>query len=182
MPRARIMAACLTLLLTGPGVAQANTLPREVEHSIPAAQLNGQGSYRWFGLKLYDAYLWCETRPARAAQVWRTPFVLELVYARNLSGQRIAEASIGEMRKLERGTPGQQAEWLRWMSEIFPDVQEGTRLSGVFLPGKGIRFYRDGELLKEIADAEFAQAFFAIWLDEQSGAAGLRRALLGAAR
>ena len=181
MRRAQIMAACLTLLLTGPGFAQANTLPREVEHLIPGAQLNGQGSYRWFGLKLYDAYLWCETRPAQAAQVWRTPFVLELVYARNLSGRRIAEASIGEMRKLGRGTPSRQAEWLRWMREIFPDVREGTRLSGVFLPGKGIRFYRDGELLKEIADPEFAQAFFAIWLDEQSGAAGLRRALLGVA-
>jgi len=58
-------------------------------------------------------------------------------------------------------------------------VQEGTRLSGVFLPGKGIRFYRDGELLKEIADAEFAQAFFAIWLDEQGSARNLRRKLLG---
>ena len=179
MPRARIMLAFLILLLTGPGVVQANTLPREVEHSVPGAQLNGQGSFRWFGLKLYDAYLWCETRPAQAAQVWRTPFVLELVYARNLSGRRIAEASIGEMRKLGRGTPGRQAEWLRWMREIFPDVREGTRLSGVFLPGKGIRFYRDGELLKEIADAEFAQAFFAIWLDEQGSARNLRRKLLG---
>jgi hypothetical protein len=149
---------------------------------LPSAQLNGQGSYRWFGLKLYDASLWRETKPNHKYLWWQAPLVLELVYARDLSGNRIAEASIEEIRKLSRGTPERQAAWLQWMREAFPDVNEGTRLSGHYIPEQGVRFYLDGRFLKEISDVEFAQAFFAIWLDERSSAGDLRRALLGQAR
>jgi hypothetical protein len=177
MKSARRVFACLCLLVLLP--AQANTLRPEVEISLPSAQLSGQGSYHWFGLKLYDAYLWRETKKNNNGPWWQVPFALELVYARNLSGERIAQASIDEIRKLELGTPAQQSEWLRWMIEAFPDVNEGTRLSGIYIPEQGVRFYRDGRLLKHISDVEFAKAFFAIWLDERSSAGSLRRALLG---
>jgi Chalcone isomerase-like len=40
------------------------------------------------------------------------------------------------------------------------------------------RFYLDGKLLGEIADVEFAQAFFAIWLDPRTSASNLRKQLL----
>jgi len=172
--------AYLCLLWTLP--TQANTLPPEVQQVLPSAQLNGQGSYRWFGLKLYDASLWRETKPNHKDLWWQKSLVLELVYARDLSGHHIAEASIDEIRKLNRGTPERQAAWLQWMREAFPDVKEGTRLSGHYIPERGASFYRDGRLLKEISDVEFAQAFFAIWLDERSSAGDLRPALLGQTR
>lgn len=65
------------------------------------------------------------------------------------------------------------------MRQVFPDVQVGTRLSGAYQAGQGVRFYRDGVLLKEINDAEFARAFFSIWLDERTRAPRLRKQLLG---
>lgn len=177
MKTARSIFACLCLSLALS--AQANSLPSEVETALPDAQLSGHGSYRWFGLKLYEAYLWREQKTDTKDQLWQAPFVLELVYARDLSGKRIAQASIDEMSKLDRGTPAQHSEWLSWMIEIFPDVNEGTRLSGHYIPMQGVHFYGDGRLLKEISDVEFAKAFFAIWLDERSSAGSLRRALLG---
>jgi hypothetical protein len=180
MRSTRNVLACLCLLLALP--TQANTLPPEVHQVLPSAQLNGQGSYRWFGLKLYDASLWSETKPNNNGQWWQTPLVLELVYARDLSGERIAQASIDKIRKLNRGTPERQAAWLQWMRETFPDVNEGMRLSGYYIPEQGVRFYRDGRFMKEISDVEFAQAFFAIWLDERCSAGDLRRALLGQTR
>ncbi|UUZ55997.1 chalcone isomerase family protein [Massilia sp. H-1] len=64
------------------------------------------------------------------------------------------------------------------MKEIFPDVKEGTRISGVFLPGSQARFYLDGKPLATVPDPEFARAFFAIWLDPKTSAKGLRTALL----
>ena len=177
---ARKMFACLCLLLALP--TQANTLPPEVQLVIPTAQLIGHGSYRWFGLKLYDASLWREAKPNDMDHLWKAPLVLELIYARDLSGVRIAQASLDEMQKLHRGTPEQQAAWLKLMTEEFPDVHEGARLSGHYIPEHGVHFYHDGVLLKEIADAEFAQAFFSIWLDERTSAKHLRRALLGLAQ
>lgn len=173
----RIRACLLFALIMC--VAPVSASPMPVQHELAQARLSGQGSYRWFGIKLYDAYLWCE----RGATIQSAPLdaklILELVYARELAGARIAAASIDEMRKLKIGTATQHAAWLKLMQETFPDVREGTRLSGVYLPGQGARFYHDGRLLKEITDAEFARAFFAIWLDQRTSAAQLRNQLLG---
>lgn len=107
-----------------------------------------------------------------------TPFALELRYARALNGRKIAGASADEIKTLGIGTAAQRADWLVRMEKLFPDVQEGTRITGVFLPAHGARFYRDGKSLGEIADPEFAAAFFAIWLDPKTTAPALRSALL----
>ena len=64
------------------------------------------------------------------------------------------------------------------MKEIFPNVQEGSRISGVYLPTGGARFYLDGKPLASVPDPEFARAFFAIWLDPKTTAPSLRTALL----
>ncbi len=64
------------------------------------------------------------------------------------------------------------------MTALFPHVNEGTRITGVFLPDRGARFYLDSKLLGEIADPAFARAFFAIWFDPKTSADSLRKALL----
>jgi hypothetical protein len=156
---------------------QASTLP--VPHELEQARLSGQGSYRWFGIKLYEASLWRESGVRNAASVLDEKFILELVYARDFQGEQIAEASMDEIRKLELANSAQQLAWLKRLREVLPDVSEGARLSGVNLPGVGLRFYYEGKLLNEIADAEFARAFFSIWLDERTSAPRLRNQLLG---
>ncbi len=181
MRRSRNVAHALVMLWTilFAVSAQAGAAPAYIQHELAEARLAGQGSYRWFGLKLYDAYLWQEPTAVNPASSMDSKFILELVYARHLYGERIASASISEIRKLGFGSPTQHDAWLKLMQSVFPDVRKGTRLSGVYLPNKGLRFYLDGRLLHEIADAEFARAFFSIWLDERTSAARLRSQLLG---
>ncbi|MNH04885.1 hypothetical protein D3C79_641910 [compost metagenome] len=67
------------------------------------------------------------------------------------------------------------------MNEAFVDVRPGMRITGVYLPGQGSRFYVDGQLRREIADPAFAKAFFAIWLDPRARDPQLRQRLLGLA-
>ncbi len=152
--------------------------PPHVLREVAQARLAGQGSFRWLGLKIYDARLWVGAEGYRAKAVAATPYALDLRYARSLSGLKIAEASQQQMHKLGLGTGAQRASWHERMEKIFPDVMEGTHLTGVHLPGQGARFYHDGKLLGDIADAQFATAFFAIWLDPATTAATLRTALL----
>lgn len=179
LPRTIIRIFLLMWLMSCVASAQAVTIPLHVQKEIADARLVGQGSYSWFGLTIYEAYLWSERKTYQPESPMANRFVLELVYERELKGVRIAETSIGEIRKLGFGTPAQLDVWLRMMQDIFPDVRKGTRLSGVYLPGQGARFYLDGRLLKEIPDPEFARAFFSIWLDERTSAARLRSRLLG---
>ena len=69
--------------------------------------------------------------------------------------------------------------WGAQMARIFPDVRDGDHLLGVWRP-EGAYFYQGERLIGSIRDAEFARAFFAIWLDPRSSAPGLRAALLEA--
>jgi hypothetical protein len=83
------------------------------------------------------------------------------------------------MKKLSLGSAAQQRAWLDAMKQVFPNVEEGTQLVGLYQPGQATRFYRDGVAVGEVADPEFGPAFFAIWLHPRTSAPKLRAALLG---
>jgi hypothetical protein len=178
----RVLAALLVLLCAFP--AQALSVPAPVENvnEIGNARLAGQGSYRWFGLKIYEAQLWVGDLGYRTDDPESAKFALSLTYARDLYGKQIARTSMDEIGKLGFGSREQHEDWLKRMEELFPDVHEGSRISGIYLPGQGARFYLDGNMLGEIADPEFARAFFAIWLDPRTSAPSLRNSLLISAK
>lgn len=226
-------AGLAALLLSGvpaaPAVAQAAPVapaadtPAGVLRALPGARLAGQGEFTWFGLSIYQAAFWVggSGYQYQAATPGAAPFLLDLRYARALNGQKIAEASYDQMEKIHAGSPAQRQAWLQTMKTIFPNVHQGTHLSGLYLPpgmasdspapngaaghpapGPGqpgadgravphfaaaqassaptgtVRFYLDGKALAEVADDDFARAFFGIWLDPASSAPKLRAALL----
>jgi len=144
-------------------------------HANVPLQPLGEGTLRWFGLKIYEARLWT----AGGAPDFSRPFRLELRYARSLDGEAIAERSAEEIARLGFGTPARRAAWLDAMRRLFPDVVEGDALAGEHRPGVGASFARNGRPLGEVADPEFSRAFFSIWLDPRTSEPGLRAALLG---
>jgi hypothetical protein len=58
-------------------------------------------------------------------------------------------------------------------------VKKGDVLVGVSVPGKEARFYAADRFLATVPDAEFAKAFFDIWLSEKTSEPKLRQRLLG---
>ena len=173
-----LSAILLYLAALAPVVAGAAVAPLHIEADMPGARLSGAGSFRYFGLHIYDAEFWVSPNGYRAAAPKAEKFALDLRYARSLVGKKIAVSSADEMKKLGLGTPEQRNDWQARMEKIFPDVQEGTRITGIYLPGQGARFYRDGKPLGDILDPEFGHAFFAIWLDPKTTGGKLRDALL----
>jgi len=173
--------ALLALLLGGPvasGAATTEAVPAYVQQALPQARLAGQGVFTWWGMTIYQASLWVGPAGYRPAAPTAAPFVLDLRYARALNGRKIAEASADQMEKIGAGSPAQRQAWLQQMLTIFPDVKEGNHIAGLYLPGGGARFYLDGKLLADVADVDFARAFFAIWLDPATTGKELRQSLL----
>lgn len=170
MRRRQLLLSACALAVVGP----AGAAPGHIDQHLTQARVAGRGTFTWFALAIYDAELWVGEKGYRPD----APFVLDLRYARKLDGIKIAEASAEQMEKIGAGTPAQRAQWLARMKTIFPDVKEGTHISGVFLPGAGARFYLDGKALATVPDPEFARAFFGIWLDPATSARSLRTALL----
>lgn len=154
--------------------ATANAGCRE---DVPRAQLIGQGPFCIFGFCLYDAQLWA----ARPPPTFDEPFALLLTYRRTIKAQRLVDAGMGEIERLAQSPlpPATLVEWRKEMARAFKDVGPGDELCGVFLPGRGARFYANGMLTAEVDDPSFALAFFRIWLDPDTRAARLRKNLLG---
>lgn len=167
----RRLGALLALALA---CALAQAAPAHIEQEVPKARLAGSGTFTYFGMNIYAAELWVGPQGYSPG----APFALDLRYARKLDGRKIAQASVEQMEKIGAGSAVARADWLRKMTAIFPDVREGSHITGVYLPQLGARFYLDGKALATVDDGDFARAFFGIWLAPNTTAPALRAALL----
>lgn len=154
------------------------TAPAAITDLLRQPRVAGEGRLRWFGLQIYDARLFVTPDGVDIERWTRTPFALELRYARKLMGEDIAQASLKEMARMGFGTEAQRAGWLETMRRLFPDVIAGDRLTGVHLPEGRAVFYRNDTRIGRVEDRQFVEAFFAIWLDPRTVAPDLRRSLL----
>lgn len=147
--------------------ASAPVLPK----GLPALQRWGSGSLRRFGFLVYEATLWAgdnlSTQP---------PLALSLTYQRHIKGRAIAEASVDQMRRFD-ASDAQLARWGEQMQALFPNVKPGDQIVGLRLKDRAAFFFNERPI-GEIADADFAQTFFAIWLDPRTSEPDLRAALL----
>ncbi|WP_064120028.1 chalcone isomerase family protein [Pseudomonas fluorescens] len=150
------------------------------QDAVPGAQIIGTGDFSVFGFDVYNARLWSAARPLMDGQ----PFALELIYRRSISRDDLVKASVDEIKRLAGSSvsPAQLAGWQLQMQQSFVDVQAGTRITGVYLPGQGARFFVGQQLQHEIDDPLFARAFFDIWLDPRTRSPELREQLLGVSR
>jgi hypothetical protein len=101
-----------------------------------------------------------------------------LQYLRKLEGTAIASRSIDEMRRVGSFSDAQAQSWLTAMRELFPDVRQGERITGLNLPGVGAEFWFNGQRVGVVKDPAFARLFFGIWLDERTSEPKMRAQLL----
>jgi hypothetical protein len=168
-------AALIAALLLGAAHAAGASGALAAAVGAPLREI-GSGSLHWFGLHVYDARLAVAGEKFDPAQ----PFALTLRYAREFKGERIAQTSIDEIRRLGFGAAVDHERWLEAMRRVFPDVKRGDELTGAAVPGRGTEFFHNGRLVGTIDDPGFARAFYAIWLDPRTQVSELRAQLLGA--
>lgn len=137
----------------------------------------GTGELCVLGFCLYKAELW--SAQPRFSQ--EEPFALVLHYERSVSAENIISTGMGEIERLATRPLPQDTmnSWRKNMERAFGDVSRGDELCGVYLPGRGARFYANGVMTAEVNDVTFARAFFGIWLDPRTRAPSLRKHLLG---
>ncbi len=181
----RLLLCAPALLCAAPlqvraqSAAATPALPPELRADLPEARWRGAAELRFLGLKVYEARLWS---PAPlAGDGAQQPLALELIYARGLSGARIAQRSIDEMRRIGPFTDAQATRWGAALTALLPEVASGDRVTGLQLPERAARFFHNGQLRGEVADAEFVRLFFGIWLSPRTSEPALRTQLMGTA-
>ena len=105
---------------------------------------------------------------------------IEIVYLRNLDAGIIIKAGNDA---LERSlTPEQRAALqprLEAINRLYVDVKAGDRYALTYAPGRGSTLSLNGRDLGTIEGADFAAAYFGIWLDHRTDFPDFRAALLG---
>jgi len=179
---ARAVATALVagaLALAAPAaLATAPPLPPGVRSLAPSLEVQGGGELTFFGFAVYEGWYWS---PVRGFSV-EHPLALDLHYKRSFEGKAIAARSVDEIANLGLGTTEQRMLWGQAMRRIFPDVADGDRITGISVPPGIARFFHNGRFIGEVADREFARAFFGIWLDPRTSQPDFRRRLLGEAQ
>ncbi len=152
--------------------ALANTA---VERHIENAKIVGEERFTYLFWDIYDAKLYAPNATFDKAK----PFALSLHYLHALDGEKIADKSANSIRELGFTDEVRLAAWHSEMLNIFPDVDKGSVITGVYEPNKPTHFYLGSEEIGMVRDPEFGKWFFDIWLSEKTEEPEFRAKLLG---
>jgi len=164
------MTAIMVALLCMPAMAADAPL----QH-LSNPQKVGQARMTYLLWDVYDVALFAP----QGQWNMQAPFMLTLDYLRALDGAAIAERSAEEIRKQGFKDAKKLTAWLAEMKQIFPDVDQGVQLTGLYTPSGPTQFYHNGAKIGVIEDPEFGRKFFDIWLSAKTSEPSLRRKLLG---
>lgn len=143
---------------------------------VPDAAIVGQGRLVYVIWDVYDATLLAPNGKWEEGK----PMALTLNYLREISGKDIARASEEAIRHQKFTDEKKIASWRKKMEEIFPDVKNGTSLTGIVnKKGETIFILNDKKEIGRVKDPLFSKYFFNIWLGKDSTRKALRKQLLG---
>lgn len=157
------------------GVAHAATSADQTALStaarVPEPPLVGSGTFRWYGLRLYEI----EYRETPDAC---TPRMLRITYARRVPADRLVEATLEQWREIGLNDDPSLRGWLRQIRTIWPDIEPGDVLM-LQVDQDGVsHFFGTEGYLGTIPDPAFGNAFIAIWLSPDTTEPTLRKQLL----
>lgn len=138
-------------------------------------ELVGQARMQVMLWKVYDARLYSPS----GTWLGTPPYALALTYLRNLKGERIAERSVREIREQGFTDELTLARWYELLVNVIPDVGENDEIIGIADAAGATQFWLNGAPIGKIAEPDFTERFFAIWLGERTSVPDMRQALLG---
>ena len=145
------------------------------EGILESHRLVGSGRLTVWFWDIYNIQLWAPDGQYRPDK----PFALELQYLRSVDRKTIAETSVEEIQQQANLELDVLADWQMQLIQVFPDIQRGDRLIGLYHPQMPSQFFLNGKLIGEIDDADLSRHFFDIWLSEETSKPQLRLQLLG---
>ncbi len=171
-----LLSANVTQAAQISGVTFAETVPA----GPTQLQLRGTAVLTW-GI-FFDVYAGALYLPAAATgAAWHEdlPKRLELEYFRAIRGEDFAESSDQLLRRnLPPATYQTLRERLQLLYRLFRDVQPGDRYSLSYHPATGTELRLNGALLGAIPGADFASAYFGLWLGDKPISTAFRDRLL----
>lgn len=185
----RFSRSALVLFTVAPLLAAPTSASVEIEGvSFDSAykagdvqlELSCVGLMRYmYVLKGYVAALYLAEDEHARAVLSDVPKRLELSYFWDIEGKAIGDAADKLVaQNVDAATLTRLQPQLDQMNALYENIRPGDRYSLTYVPGKGTELALNGAVKGVIDGAEFAQAYFAIWLGAKPIDADLKRQLL----
>lgn len=141
-------------------------------------EIRGGGKAMYLFFSLYSAALYLPPEVSTdEIFLGVVPKQLTLHYLREIPKRYIIEAAENVLVKNPNNDMDALRERLDRLYEAFHDVGKGDEYTMTFTPEEGTAFLFNGEEEIRIPGADFASAFFGIWLAEESLSSRLREQL-----
>ena len=146
--------------------------------------LRGAGRLVWMRMvTVYDAALYLPGDVVGRDVLKDVPKRLELRYHISIKGPKFGESAVPFLEKnLPREELARLKPRLEQLNGLYRDVKEGDRYALTYVPGKGTALSLNGEPLGTIEGADFAAAYFTIWLGAKPISDTMRDDLIGEAK
>jgi hypothetical protein len=159
---------------------RANFAPEIAVHG-QTLPLRGTGRLVWMRMvTVYDAALYLPGDVAGRDVLKDVPKRFELRYHISIKGPKFGESAVPY---LEKNVPAEELARLKprleKLNQLYRDVKEGDRYALTYSPGKGTTLSLNNEPLGTIEGADFATAYYAIWLGAKPISDTMRDDLIG---
>ncbi len=171
----------LLFLLALP-LAAAIDVPASLDEDDVRFALVGKGTFRWKRIVLaYDACLHGPAGTESSTNLLEGgPLRLEIHYRREFSAADIVSGGNALLRRNISAELYQKLESrLEKLNRAYVSVKPGDRYTLTFTPEKGTTLRLNGRPLVTVEGADFAAAYFRIWLGADPISPALRDQLLG---
>lgn len=164
-------------LLSITNIVQANTVTNNNSSPYLSQQLKpvGQGIMRWLFMDIYQISLYTQTGEYKPKHY---PQVLSIHYQRSIEQQSLIDAT-SEQWQQQKLSANLYQPWLDKLQVIWPDINNGDRLTLYVSEDGKSDFYHNQQLLGSIDSANFSEAFLGIWLAKNTTEPSLRKQLIG---
>ena len=137
-------------------------------------KLVGEGTISFLFFDFYKARLYAPSGNWESSK----PMALELNYLREISKEDIVEITIEEIIDLGFTDKSIISNWTDELLQIFPNVDDGTQITGIKTKENKTLFFLDEKEIGSIDHVDFSKYFFDIWLHENTKVPKLRKKLL----
>lgn len=183
-----VIAGVALAMLVWPSIAPASaaeiegvTFSNDSEVGANKLALRGVGIARYLRvIKVYVAALYLEAGLTADRVLDDVPKRLELSYLRPLKAGDFAEAANKVLPdNVPQSTIARLRAQIDQLHRLYQDINPGDRYTLTYVPGVGTELAHNGKSRGIIAGADFAAAYFAIWLGPDPISQGLKDGLLG---
>jgi hypothetical protein len=154
--------------------------PKEVTVSQAKLPLIGTKLFRYYLWTAYSIALYAREPDASSERILEdVPKRLVLTYHMDFSAEDIISAG----DKLLKSNPdidlSKISSELEAINKLYVDIEDGDSYTLEYYPGQGTRLLLNDKELGTVAGADFAKAYFGIWLSAYSISMDMRDSLLG---